>query len=172
VEITVKLGQSDYIYGYLWAYYLGSENRPTIVGLAMMLLLTLLGVQWLYRISPARFRLPYLIGPITAVAVVACLPFYTCWRAWASFRQRRWLRQPTNYTFNSRGISSRAVSYSGFREWGYIRRVEENGRAFLIYLSPAQVVVIPKRYFESEDQIRAFRELAAQHCTRVSLLDT
>jgi hypothetical protein len=31
------------------------------------------------------------------------------------------------------------------------------------------VVVIPKRCFVSEDQIRAFRELIAQNCARISL---
>jgi hypothetical protein len=169
VEVTVKLEQADYIRGYLWAYYLGVESRPMVTGLGLLLLLTLLGLNWLYHLNPIQARPPQLLGPIMAVAATACLPLYTYWRARSAFRRQWWLQQPTHYTFDRRGIASRAPSYSGFREWRRIWRVEENGRSFLIYLSQSQVVVIPKRFFASRDDILAFRELAAEHCARVSL---
>ena len=172
MEVTVELELDDYVHGYLWAYYLGVESRPMVVGLALMLLLMFGGLSLLRRVSPPRLSLPLLIGPILSVALAACLPLYTYWRARTTFRQRWWLHQPTRYTFESRGIGSQAPSYSGFREWDRIWRVEESGRSFLIYLSRSQVVVIPKRFFRSEDQIHAFRELAAENCARVSLLDT
>ena len=172
VEITVELEQNDYVYGYLWAYYLGVENRPMVVGLSLLLLLMLMGLSLLRRLSPARLSPPYLIGPVLSVAVATCLPLYTYWRARLAFRQHRWLHQPTRYTFDDRGIASQATSYSGFREWNRIWRVEENSKAFLMYLSRSQVVVIPKRAFESQDQVRVLRELVAEHCSRVSLLDT
>lgn len=172
MEIIVELERDDYVHGYLWAYYLGVDSRPMVVGLVLVLLLMFLGLTLLRRVSPPRLRLPLLMGPLLSVALVACLPLYTYWRARTTFRQRWWLHQPTRYTFDSRGIASQAPSYSGFREWGRIWRVEESGRSLLIYLSRSQVVVIPKRFFRNEDQVRAFRELAAENCARVSLLDT
>ena len=172
MEITVRLGQDDYVHGYMWVYYLGVESRPAVVGLGVMLLLTLLGFGLLHRVSRAQLSPPLLMGPTVSVVVAAALPLYTYWRARTSFRQRWWLHQPTQYLLDDQGITSQAPSYSGFREWDRIWRVEENPRSFLIYLSRSQVVVIPKRFFGSNDQVRAFRELAAQNCSRVSLLAT
>jgi len=172
VEITVRLERQDYVYGYMWVYYLGVESRPMVVGLAVMLLLTLLGLRLLRRISPSQPNFPFLIGPALSVVLVVGLPLYTYWRARTTFRQRWWLHQPTHYTFDTRGIASQAPSYSGFREWDRIWRVEENGRSFLVYLSRSQVVVIPKRFFRNQHQVRTFRELVAENCSRVSLLDT
>ena len=172
VEVTVKLEQGDYVYGYLWAYYLGTDNRTAVVGLVLLLLLMFFGLDLLRRISPIRLSPPAMIGPIISVAVILGLPLYTFCRAHTAFRQHQWLHQPTRYTFDSRGIASKAISYSGFREWSRVWRVEENGRAFLIYLSQSQVVVIPKRFFQSLDQTRTLREIVAEYCVRVSLLDT
>jgi len=172
VEITVTLERNEYIEGYMWAYYLGVESRPVVIGLTLMLVLTLMGLRSLYRISPTRLGFPFLIGPILSVILAAGLPFYSYWRAWTTFSQHWWLHQPTRYTLDSQGIASQAASYSGFRKWDRIWRVEENGRLFLIYLSRSQVVIIPKRFLESLDQVRAFRELVAENCSRVTLLDS
>ena len=106
------------------------------------------------------------------MTVAIGLPLYTYWRARLAFRQHHWLHQPTRYTVNDQGVASQATSYSGFREWSRVWRVEENRKAFLMYLSRSQVVVLPKRAFESQDQVRVLRELVAENCSRVSLLDT
>jgi hypothetical protein len=172
VEITVKLERDDYVHGYMWVYYLGAESRSAVVGLVLMLLLALLGLSLLRRVSPSRPTSHFLIAPALAVGLAAALPLYTYCRARTTFSRRWWLRQPTHYTFDDQGIASRAPSYSGFREWHRIWRVEENGRSFLIYLSGSQVVVIPKRFFDSLGRVRTFRELVAQNCPRVNLQDT
>jgi len=172
VQITVKLERDDYVQGYMWAYYLGVESRPLVVGLALAVLLSLLWLSLLYHSSPGQPSLAFLIGPAVSMALAGGLPLHTYWQARTSFRRRWWLRQPTLYTFDQQGITSQAPSYSGSREWDRIWRVEENGRSFLIYLSRSQVVVIPKRCFRSMAQVRTFRQLAVQNCPRVSLLDT
>jgi hypothetical protein len=172
VEITVTLERNEYVEGYMWAYYLGVESRPVVIGLTLMLVLTLVGLRALSRVSPARLGFPFLIGPVLSVIMVAGLPLYSYWRARTTFGQRWWLHQPTRYTLSNQGIASQAVSYSGFRKWDRIWRVEESGRLFLIYLSRSQVVIIPKRSLGSQDQVRAFRELVAENCSRVTLLDS
>jgi hypothetical protein len=172
VEVTVTLERHEYVEGYMWAYYLGVESRPVVIGLILMLVLTLMGLRTLYRVRPVLRGAPFLIGPVLSVILAAGLPFYSYWRARMAFRQRWWLHQPTRYTLNGKGIASHAPSYSGFRKWDRIWRVEENGRLFLIYLSRSQVVVIPKRFLGSQDQVRAFREVVAENCSRVTLLDS
>jgi hypothetical protein len=172
VEITVTLERGDYVHGYLWAYYLGVENRSAVAGLVLVLLLVLGLLSALARISAYRLALALWVAPILWLVWLLALVAYTYWRARITFQQRAWLQQPTRYTLDHRGIASQAPSYSGFRPWERIWRVEENGRSFLVYLSRVQVVVIPKRFLGDQDQVRAFRELVAQHCPRVNLLET
>jgi hypothetical protein len=171
VEVTVDLKRNEYIEGYMWAHYLGVESRPDVVGLILVLVLTILGLRTLLIIKPLRLGPVALVGPLLSVALVCCLPLYSYLRARMSFGARQWLQQPTRYCLTKTGITSSAASYSGSREWSRLRRVEENGRLFLVYLSQYQVVVIPKRCFGTHDQIRALRELIAANCPRVTLLN-
>jgi hypothetical protein len=170
VEVTVDLKRHEYIEGYMWAHYLAVESRPEVVGLTLVMVLTVLGLRILLSIRPLRVGAVALVGPLLSIALVCCLPLYSYLRARMSFGPRQWLQQPTRYCLSKTGIASNAPSYSGFREWARIRRVEENGRLFLVYLSQYQVVVIPKRCVGSQDQIRAIRELIASNCSRVTLL--
>lgn len=169
MEVTVALEQNEYTEGYMWAHYLGSERRSEVIGVILVLLLTVMGLRTVFSIRPVRLGPVALVGPLLSVAIVGGLPLYSYFRARKSFGARRWLQQPTRYALDEKGIASDAPSYSGFREWARIWRVEENGRLFLVYLSRSQVVVIPKRCLGSQDQVRAFREVIASNCSRVTL---
>ena len=57
------------------------------------------------------------------------------------------------------GSSSAAASSSGSHKWETLREAFETKHNFLLFIADRQMYIFPKKCFDNEEQIRAFKEL-------------
>ncbi len=80
--------------------------------------------------------------------------------AWSSWRGHRALQGGIKYGISEEGVRSITPTSDSFSQWETFIKFGETKNLFMLYVSRRIYYGIPKRAFESADQIREFRELA------------
>ena len=60
---------------------------------------------------------------------------------------------------NEKTFEATAASSSGYTAWKNIYEAHETRNNFLIFISKKMMYTIPKRYFESAEQVASFKKL-------------
>lgn len=68
-------------------------------------------------------------------------------------------RKTMSYTFNEEGFTQRVADSEAPVDWRDVTLVKEQEELFQLYLGKSQIALIPKHFFEGEDQINRFRHL-------------
>ncbi|HEY5982276.1 MAG TPA: YcxB family protein [Anaerolineales bacterium] len=110
---------------------------------------------------------PLYLVPAALAGLVVFLIFPAVARWSASGRIRRILKEgdndsifgPQTISFSAEGIFAKNRSGESRFNWSAVKKFSENDRHFFLYTSSYQALVIPKRCFESGEEIQAFREL-------------
>jgi len=76
-----------------------------------------------------------------------------------NMKSNRALQEKIRYSFTENGIDAVAQSSSGHNSWSNIREAYETKNNFLLFISNNQMYTIPKRAFESVDQMNSFKQL-------------
>ena len=74
-------------------------------------------------------------------------------------KSNKGLQESTRYSFSEDGIDAVAASSSGHTSWSNIREAYETKNNFLLFISNNQMYTIPKRFFESGEQVNTFKLL-------------
>jgi hypothetical protein len=74
------------------------------------------------------------------------------------FRDNPPLAQPSRYVFSASGVVVESSTGRSDLNWSIYQRVWETPDYFLLYTGQRTAGALPKRYFSSEEDIRAFRE--------------
>ena len=120
---------------------------------------------WIFRLSTEEglARLEFLSStiPITMLGLfLSCVPYIN---AESLFRKTPRLAQEIRYVFDAQGIQSDMEGASGRIDWNVLYRLGETNTLFLLYHSSYLAWLAPKRFFTSDADMRAFRELLVAH---------
>jgi hypothetical protein len=106
-----------------------------------------------------EFILPHAGIAVFALLIIAMSVSSTSARIRKSWEQNMWLQLPKSADISVDGVTqSDSASRSAWQWTGFIR-AEESKNLFVFFISPSNFLVIPKRAFESEEQIAAMRAM-------------
>jgi hypothetical protein len=77
------------------------------------------------------------------------------------FTVRRYFRDPVTYVFTPETIGMVGTGLSSTVAWSNLVRVRETASLFLLYIGPKGAVIVPKRFFQSPEEIEKWRQLVA-----------
>jgi hypothetical protein len=118
--------------------------------------------EWATLIENVRPLLWLLVG---MMAFLLVLPLYTA-RTMVSDKR---FKQGIGYRFSDANVEIvNSVSKSEV-DWTAFRRVKETGWAFLLFVNLNVAHVIPKRCFESTEDVQALREMISGHFPKAKL---
>ena len=90
-------------------------------------------------------------------------------RARKQYRQLQYLREKMQYHFTSDELGLNGPSFSGNIAWKLVQKVYETKTLFVIYQTPEQAWVLPKRFFGDQDEITVWKEFVIAHLTNPQL---
>jgi len=71
----------------------------------------------------------------------------------------RALNERIHYIFSESGLATNASTFSGQTAWANVYETHETKTNFLIFISKTMMYIIPKRCFDSAEQIASFKRL-------------
>jgi hypothetical protein len=74
------------------------------------------------------------------------------------FSRQPYFRYPMTQTFTSTGYETKGTGFSSEVSWGILRNVRETKSLFLLYHTPQMALVVPKRFFVSDEQMETWEE--------------
>jgi hypothetical protein len=81
------------------------------------------------------------------------------WAAKKQYAAQCCLREPTVYLFDQNRIKVESESTSSSLAWSTIREIRETKSLFLLYHAPKIAMVLPKRFFDGDDELGQWRRL-------------
>jgi YcxB-like protein len=69
------------------------------------------------------------------------------------------IKNEFTYTFSENGINQKRGRSITYIEWNNIISIREYPPMFLIYVSINKAIVIPKRFFETNEEIKLFKKI-------------
>lgn len=100
--------------------------------------------------------IPFILLLLFWVFAPGVLPY---WNARKLYASQIFLREPISYTFNSENFSGNGPSASWSIAWSVLKTVHETKSLFLLYHHRNIAVIVPKRFFGSEAEMAAWRQL-------------
>lgn len=79
------------------------------------------------------------------------------------YRSDKLVQKMQNYTINNTGIKIESESITGILKWDEVFRVDESKYSFLIYLSRIKALMLPKKFFESDEKMILFRNIVVSN---------
>jgi hypothetical protein len=80
-----------------------------------------------------------------------------------AFESDNLAKQPQNYIISDEGIQYESESGEGQIKWEDIYKIGETGSLFAFFVSSNRALILPKRFFQSEEDKQFFKELARKH---------
>lgn len=72
-------------------------------------------------------------------------------------------QQPQSYSISDDGIQHDSESGSGQVKWEEIHKIGETMSLFVFFVSSNRALIIPKRFFQSQQDTMAFKDLARKY---------
>ncbi|WP_066190356.1 YcxB family protein [Gracilibacillus timonensis] len=91
--------------------------------------------------------------------------------AYKEFHSDRLASKEMTYTMKQEGINYQVGRSHVFVEWGNIVKGAEHKEMFCLYISSIKALVLPKRYFASDEDIMVFKQLISSNTDKVRLED-
>jgi YcxB-like protein len=88
------------------------------------------------------------------------------WTLQRFLRRRAAAEEPIHVAVGENGLQAEARGTKATIEWERICRFRESGDHFLLYHSPDQYFILPKRAFGADQDVAAFRAMAQRVVTR------
>lgn len=99
------------------------------------------------------------LGIITIAVVIFVLRQIALYRIKRIYKSDKLFQKLQNYTINDTGIKMESESGNGTMKWDEVFRVDESKDSFLIYLSRIKALMLPKKFFDNDEQMKLFRKL-------------
>jgi YcxB-like protein len=110
---------------------------------------------------------PFAVVLLIWIGLIAVWPL---WSAKKEFASQVYLRERLTICFTPDGISSEGTGVSSKGGWVKVKRVRETKSLFLLYYSATTALVLPKRFFQSPDEMERWRQLIAS-CVDPKLIE-
>lgn len=114
----------------------------------------------------------YSTSSISILAVTAIILAVVLWymtksslvkKSKKAFATDSLIQQPQSYTITDEGISYQSEAGSGQVKWEEIHKIGETMNLFVFFVSTQRALIIPKRFFQSEEDKITFKELAKKY---------
>ncbi|TRM12177.1 YcxB family protein [Lentibacillus cibarius] len=79
------------------------------------------------------------------------------------YESDRLVKNEASYTFSSEGINQQIRRSNNFFEWSDIRLALEREEMFLLYVSKRKAIILPKRFFGSDDEFDLFKNIVSKN---------
>jgi hypothetical protein len=110
------------------------------------------GIQWHGFQNVIPFGLLLLVW----LFLMAVMPYRTARKEYAT---KIYLREYVTYVFTPETINTSGTGISSSVSWKNITRFRETKSLFLLYLGPNGAINIPKRFFQSPEEMERWRQL-------------
>lgn len=87
-------------------------------------------------------------------------------KATREYKSDQLIKNELTYTFSDAGIHQKRGRSINDIDWNEIVSIKEFAPMFLIYLSRNKAMIIPKRFFESEEEIKLFKKMVNENVTQ------
>jgi hypothetical protein len=81
---------------------------------------------------------------------------------------QNYLREPQTYSFGLDAIDVKETTTSARMAWSTIREIRETKSLFLLYHASYIAIVVPKRFFAGDNDLREWKDLIAQAFPKAS----
>ncbi len=154
---------------YLAALILARRHNKTfmIVRTGLWSLIAVLAIVYLVvSLENPRFAVQLVVLAVVATVLLLERHVFLPLRARRIFRQQRSMQEPFVVTYDADGVRWESSVTTRRLPWHYYVRWAEDDRYFLLYQSDWTLEIIPKRFFEGEEQISVFRTLLSERTGR------
>jgi YcxB-like protein len=143
----------------LAAQWLHIKPRPTYTVIGVILLIAALWALWFsFSLPDLRSNGWLLVG---ALAVIATFGFWLPYRTVRSYRQRKGMQRQLRMVPTEPGLLGENETGQATVPWADFLKWKEGNGAFLLYVSDDVFHIVPKRFFQSANDIAGFREMLA-----------
>jgi hypothetical protein len=153
ISLTFKYSEHDYVQAMRAHYASRLRLKPDI---AIAVASTLSGA-YLSRFPDTRVLGVGLMCLAVVLVVMLVVAFTVVPRV--VFRREPRFRDEYSLTFSSEGIDFRTLHINSHLEWSVYTRVLVAAHSFVLYHGNNSFTVIPKRVFETTEQLAAFERL-------------
>ncbi|MDO7906324.1 YcxB family protein [Paenibacillus sp. JX-17] len=112
-----------------------------------------------------RVNLPVILA--VDIAISAALLFYSrssiSRKSKKAFASDPLIQLPSKYRIRDEGLDYENESGSGHVDWEQIYKAGETRNLLLVFISSNRTLILPKRSFQSDGDITAYRKLMKQH---------
>lgn len=155
------------------ALWLQIAPRIEFALVGVFLLVLDLCVLWANFFGPVHVQ-NHQIGWVLVLANIMLLQFFALIPVRASrlYRQRKMLQREFQITVSSDCLDFRNENGCMQLPWGDFRQWMENDILFLLYPSAGMFEAIPKRFFQSQHDVDAFREMLKMNVVQRRIADS
>ncbi|NQD68452.1 YcxB family protein [Bacillus haikouensis] len=86
-------------------------------------------------------------------------------KATREYKSDQLIKNELIYTFSDTGIHQKRGRSINDIDWNEIAAIKEHHSMFLIYVSRNKAMIIPKRFFESDEEIKQFKKMINKNVT-------
>ncbi|MBM7587638.1 hypothetical protein JOC86_004212 [Bacillus pakistanensis] len=91
------------------------------------------------------------------------LMFLMQMRVRKEYKSDQLIKNQITYRISDEGIHQKNGRSNAYFEWGNIISAHEHKELFLLYISKNKAVVLPKRYFNSSEEISSFKKVVGKN---------
>jgi len=161
VNLKFRYSESDYVRA-LRAHY-ASRLRLRLDIVAAIVLVVLGAYLWH---SPNDRWLGVACVAVSAVFVLILIAAFTVIPRLA-FRREPKFRDDYSLTFSQEGIHFVTAHIDSQLQWSLYSRALVDAHSYVLYYGSRQFTVIPKRVFQSAEQLQIFEQLLTQHVSEI-----
>jgi hypothetical protein len=141
--------------------------RPSLRWVGIVLVVLAVVAMFVnFRVAPEDARWVAWFLPLTFLYIVLAYGFGIPYKARRAYKQRKDLQRPISFTATESGLSFATEGSSGVKPWADFHKWKEGKSTLLLYLSDNLYQAVPKRFFASERELDAFREVVSQRIAR------
>ncbi|QST00982.1 YcxB family protein [Pontibacillus sp. ALD_SL1] len=87
-------------------------------------------------------------------------------RAKKEFESDAVAHKEMTYTFNEEGVHQKGRRSDNYYEWSDFSSFQETPELFLLYVSKRKAILLPKRFFENQEQQEQFKTIVRERRSR------
>lgn len=150
LSLNVQIQEKEYIYFFLYSKY-------KIVSF-MLLCLFIICMVYLFILTELTSTMTILLSAgITLLIILPLLLLLLIYFAKKIFKNDSALREEGSIEVSHQGFKLAEPSESVFVEWKYFYSIKELKDFFILYYSTSNAILIPKRIFNSKEDILIFK---------------
>lgn len=162
VQVNSQLSQQDFL-KFNFSHFFGKLFVRIFFGvfgiIALMSLLSFI------LISLTSYEQANPVEQLMPVFIISAILGLTCWSVYSQSKRvyttTNAVHEPIAYTFSNAGVHVKGKSFESELSWSNMYKIVETKEYFVFYQNNVVANLVPKKSFDSKEQIHALRSLIA-----------